>query len=290
MPNVFVCANAAGSGSCHGQAPPGPRVSSIARGSRRAFTLVELLVVIGIIAVLISILLPSLNRAREQANQVKCLNNMRQIGIAFQLYANENKLAFPAGARYPTALVKVDDWIWYQEKPVGVRVTPDVYQSAIGKYLSSGPSKTWSVEVLRCPSDRVEEHVSTPDSGIYKYSYSMNQWLEINATSPYGPPGRIRLTMIKDPAEKILLAEEDERTINDGLWAPGPDAPQSGGRDLLAIRHDSKRREPDPNTTAILGSKNQDRRGNVALCDGHAEYVSRLWAHQTAHQDPFLSQ
>jgi prepilin-type N-terminal cleavage/methylation domain-containing protein/prepilin-type processing-associated H-X9-DG protein len=290
MRDFFVCGDAAGSGSGHGRPDPAAGIGGAARGSRCGFTLVELLVVIGIIAVLISILLPSLSRAREQANQVKCMNNLRQIGIAFQLYANENKLALPAGARFPTALVKVDDWIWYQEKPVGVRVTPDVYQSAIGRYLSSGPSKTWSVEVLRCPSDRVDEHVSTPDSGIYRYSYSMNYWLEINATSPFGPPGRIRLTMIKDAANKILLAEEDERTINDGLWAPGPDAPQAGGRDLLAIRHDSRRREPDSNTTAILGSKNQDRRGNVALCDGHAEYISRLWAHQTVHQDPFVSQ
>jgi prepilin-type N-terminal cleavage/methylation domain-containing protein len=65
--------------------------------ARRGFTLVELLVVIGIIALLISILLPALSRARENAKNAQCLSNLRQLGTVYQFYANDYKDQIPIG-------------------------------------------------------------------------------------------------------------------------------------------------------------------------------------------------
>src|SRR4051812_46746010 len=73
-----------------------PSPNSARAGPPRGFTLVELLVVIGIIALLIAILLPALRRARDAAVGTACLSNLRQIGLAFHLYADENRGWLPS--------------------------------------------------------------------------------------------------------------------------------------------------------------------------------------------------
>ncbi len=125
------------------------------RNQPRGFTLVELLVVIGIIAVLISILLPSMNKAREAANRAACLSNLRQVHQAFHLYALSNRDHVPIG--YRSASKQFNSMIYSQT--TGRWVLFGLLQQA--GLLSNDP------KVLFCPSESNER---------FMFASSANPW------------------------------------------------------------------------------------------------------------------
>jgi prepilin-type N-terminal cleavage/methylation domain-containing protein/prepilin-type processing-associated H-X9-DG protein len=146
------------------------------RQSIRGFTLVELLVVIGIIAVLVALLLPALNRTREQARKANCLSNLKQIGAAVLMYAQENKgEVVPLYFNYSTPLKNGID-ATSSFGPVAGFVPPPGGPSACGASLlienglrGNGASYLKTNDVFFCPNDEYRKPFRDPVSGWGPY-------------------------------------------------------------------------------------------------------------------------
>jgi prepilin-type N-terminal cleavage/methylation domain-containing protein/prepilin-type processing-associated H-X9-DG protein len=175
--------------------------SATSRRCRRGFTLVELLVVIGIIALLISILLPALSKARQQANLAKCLANMRTLSQAMILHANEHRGYMPlACATFsPTASCtpaglsdpKQQKYSYFtdggQARPLGVPGSLAIYlgqeiQLDNRKNVEAGLATGTVAKTHICPSDR--------DGGWYGYTIAEytggTGWYGVNSRQSYG--------------------------------------------------------------------------------------------------------
>jgi prepilin-type processing-associated H-X9-DG protein/prepilin-type N-terminal cleavage/methylation domain-containing protein len=235
-------------------------ISGEAAMRRRAFTLVELLVVVGIIALLIAILLPVLGRAREQANRVKCAANLRAIGHALTTYAQQYGYFPGAGASYPGGGFGFA--IWH------VRVRPFLAGDQRVFYCpSQDPRCEWTQDGPGAPAtDAQTPYGYEPGEPVFDvqktyFSYGYNIWgahagayfpvaeqkglgFCVGPVTSRGDPsvGEVRAIRVRNPADMIAIAD----TTADGMWdfmvGPPPTIPAGypgrihrGGANVLFV-------------------------------------------------------
>jgi prepilin-type N-terminal cleavage/methylation domain-containing protein/prepilin-type processing-associated H-X9-DG protein len=284
----------------------GHRPSRPARVFGGGFTLVELLVVIGIIALLVSILMPALSRAREQARAIKCLSNLRQLAIGTISYCNFSKGVFPNNGTRGNPAPR-NHWIAWGSVPNedNVADVSHIDQSALQSYL--GATGDGLKALMRCESDDVNVRNRMTEPEVYRYSYAFNVCLarpDRFRGQPFnyaGPARPLRIQQVYNSATKIMFVEEDAKSLDDGSWSPfivdvSTTPPtfynpgNAAGSSMVAF--DPASITSRANQLADRHDRNKDvyaaeGRGNVAFVDGHAEFFSRIDAGKQMHSDPF---
>jgi len=229
---------------------------STPRRARGAFTLIELLVVIAIIAILAAMLLPALAKAKQKANQISCLNNLKQLGIGMMVYLGDSRDFFP-GVASNNQNWHAEDWIYWQRVSDG---TPRLVEQS---QIAAAVGTAKSTNLFLCPSQKVFDPAGTG----YKYSYSLNgsstvangmalQW------DGSGNPQPFRLTKVHRAVDKIMFTEEPA-DLTAAEMPPGGSTrgPDDGRLDI----------KPGNIAGNLISLRHAKRGGNVTYADGHAQ-------------------
>ncbi len=215
---------------------------------RLAFTLIELLVVIAIIAILASILLPTLGRAREAGSAASCMNNLRQLGICFREYTDENG-QFPSNN-----LVTVLSY----GTILGATWAPGDLNSDSSidalEYGSLYPYNT-SLDIYRCPSDRTLLPGNPGDRRVFSaHSYNLSIWINCIA-EPYGYVTDSEIAACgKATSDIFLFIDTHPKSIVDPAFG-------------VYHEDDATRR----NLWVDMPSDRHNNGANVSFFDGHVE-------------------
>jgi prepilin-type N-terminal cleavage/methylation domain-containing protein/prepilin-type processing-associated H-X9-DG protein len=237
------------------------------QSKKAGFTLVELLVVIGIIALLISILLPSLNKARETANRVKCASNLKQIGQGLLLYANENRGAYPrtiatgAGATVTPVFTYDTTTDNAAADPFSA---PGSGEAGVSNVISAMfllvRTQDMGTEVFTCPSSSAEKDTLGGTSAQNRVAFTAKSNLSYGITMPYfgttaaGLGYKWNNTLSPDFA---IAADMGPATFPGTALTSGTTAQQQ----------------------KLLNSKNHDTEGqNILFGDGHVEFTNTAFA------------